>query len=512
MKQKSRTYNSIFNSAVGIIAAIFNVALNFAVRIAIVHALGEEINGLHSLFQNLISIIAVVETSMTTAMIIHLYEPIKHNDVQGLSKILSFYHRIYVILAVVFLLVGGLLNIFLEHLVITNIPALRLHFYFLIFTVSIAVSYLTYTYRVVLFAEQKNRVSSIATLVAEIIFRGGAALTAIVFHSYTIFLVCFIGEKLCGNLICRFYVRREHKGVSCTVKNADNHEMRSAIMATVKPLLVSRMADIVQNSSQSILISILLGNIAIVGYYGNYMLVIGSVGLLFSQLGASFTSSFGNLATESDKQRMYHAYRKADFIMSSVAIVICAGFLACIQDFIALAFGLDFLLGKFSVIILTFTMFFTLLNIPCISVQNATGRHDADVKNMVIQAICSVVCGYLGGTFWGMEGLLLGTLIPLIIFTTIIKGAIIQNRVLERNLLETFGLLIINVGKGLVVFAINFVVTGVIDTGMVLVNILIKGLVTVVISSCMIVLLSIKNPYLKSTVNLMCRLMGRNKG
>ena len=507
MNQKSRAYNSIFNSLVGIISAILNVALNFFVRIVIVRTLGEEVNGVHSLFQNIINMMAVVETSMCTAMIIHLYEPIKHDDVKELSRILSFYNKIYMILSAGFLAVGGILNLFLDALITTNIPMRDAHLYFFLFTLSIAVSYLTYTYRVVLFAAQKNRISSIATLIAEIIFRGGAALTAIFFHNYKIFLLCFIGEKLFGNLICRWYVRKNYKGISCHLKDKDHKNLRDKIMTTVKPLFVSRIADIAQNSSQSILISVLLGNVAIVGYYGNYALIVGSVGLLFSQLGSAFTSSFGNLATENDKEKMYLAFRKTEFIMTSVAIVICSGFIACIQDFISLAFGAQFLLGNLSVLILTFTMFITLLNIPCISVQNATGSHRADVKNMIIQAVFAVFGGYIGGFLFGMEGLLLGMLIPLVIFTTVCKNLIIQKRILGKSVLEALKLTMVSFSKGSIVFAIAVASVSWIDTGSLFVNIFLKGSVTVVVSVSAIVLFSLKNPYLKSTVRLFFRLI-----
>ena len=46
MKEKSRTYNSISNSIWGMMSALITVVLNFAVRIIIIRALGEEINGL----------------------------------------------------------------------------------------------------------------------------------------------------------------------------------------------------------------------------------------------------------------------------------------------------------------------------------------------------------------------------------------------------------------------------------------------------------------------------------
>lgn len=515
MNQKSRTYNSIINSIVGIVGAIFTVALNFLVRIALVRALGEEINGLHSLFHTIINIMGVVEISLSTAMIVHLYAPIERADHKELSKILSFYNKIYIFLAFGVLVVGGVLNLFLGAFITTDIPMVNAHFYFFLFTFSVFAGYLTYTYRLVLFGAQQNRISSLATLVSEIVFRGLAAVLAIVFKSYALFLLCFVGEKLLGNLISAIYVKRKYKGVTCWVRGENNEEIRNDIMNTVKPLFVTRIADIVQSSSQSILISVLLGSIAIVGYYGNYTLVTGAVGLLFSQLGAAFTSSFGNLAIKNDKSKMYDAFKKTDFIMVSIAIVICSGFVACIQDFIALAFGSQFLLEEASVFILMITMLITLVNIPAVSVQNATGRHDADVKLMIIQALCSVVGGFIGGYFFAMEGLLLGMLIPLFAFTTLGKNIIIQKRLFNKNCTAVLGHLITNLLKSGVIIVSVVLATIFINTGSLLLNILVKGIISVLVSITMLVVMSFRNKYFKSTVNLVksfvTSVLGRKK-
>ena len=79
--EKSRTYNSIINSLFGIGASAITVVLNFFVRIILVRQLGAEINGLHNLFQSILSVMSLMELGISTAMIIHLYEPVKNNNI-----------------------------------------------------------------------------------------------------------------------------------------------------------------------------------------------------------------------------------------------------------------------------------------------------------------------------------------------------------------------------------------------------------------------------------------------
>ena len=70
--KRSRTYNSILNSLFGIVASVVVTILNFVVRVVLVRELGEEINGLHNLFQSVINVMALMELGISTAMIIHL--------------------------------------------------------------------------------------------------------------------------------------------------------------------------------------------------------------------------------------------------------------------------------------------------------------------------------------------------------------------------------------------------------------------------------------------------------
>lgn len=502
VNEKSRTYNSILNSLIGILTAIVNIVINFTIRIAIVRALGEEINGLHSLLQNILSILTVFETSICTAMIIHLYQPMKSNDICTLNSILGFYKKIYFALALFIIGMGSIVNIFINKIITTSIPMRDVRCYFVLFIFTVAINYVTYTYRIVLFAAQRNRISSVATMIAELIFRGMAIIMAFTYKSYLLFLLCYVGERVLGNSICKWYARKIYVGLECNITNKSDQLLKEKLVKTVRPLILTRFAEVVQNSSQSILISLLIGNIAIVGYYGNYTLVIGAVGLLYSQLGAAFTSSFGNLSTERDVKRMQQAYNKTAFIMSSMAIIICAGFLACIQDFIKLVFGEPFLLSGKAMVILMFTMFISLINIPIVSVQNATGMHSIDSKNMVIQAIVSVFGGYVGGVYWGIEGLLTGMLIPLIVFTTISKNILISKSVLDMKIKECLGMTGRQVIVGVVVFGITDKITNLIDTMSCLINILLKGVISVVISVGIIYICSFKEKAFKEIMLL----------
>ena len=470
-KEKSRTYNSVVNSIIGILAAVINIIVNFAVRFVIVRVLGDEINGIHSLFQNVITVLTLMETTISTAMIIHLYKPVKDDDKAQIKELMGFYRKLYSIFAVMFFAAGMVINLLIPFFISTTVDLGLVHFYFILFSLSFALYYFTFANRCLLYAEQNNRVSTFATMLGELIFRGTGMIFVLLYKEYWLFLVFLILEKLFSNAVCNAYIKRRHPYLGLMPERKTNTGIRKKIFATVRPLFVNQIALTIQNSSTSVIISMLLGNVSSVGFYGNYQLIIKA----------------------DDKEKMKMVYSRVLFIISTLGIVCCCGFLACVQDFIVIAFGENSVLGMFTTILLTLNMFITLTNIPIISIQNATGTHRADAVNMIIQAVAVIVLSYIGGMFWGLEGIILGLLLPTFVFTSVIKGILISRKCMKLNTGKYVKDLIIIFLKCAVSCAVTIGVGSLITFESHLLNIVIKGAAALVVSFVMIFITSFKN-------------------
>ncbi len=440
MKEHSRTYNSIVNSLWGVFASIITTILNFVVRVVLVKTLGAEINGIHSLFQSIISIMALMEMGLNTAMIIHLYAPIKECDNELIKGIIGFYRKLYRILSITFFVVGLTVSFtVLDYMVTSSIPIGIVRMYFLLFVLSFSLGYLTNYRRCIIFAEQKNRVSILATTISELICRSLQVASLIVYRNYFIFLALLVFERLLNNSICNYYVIKHFP----FLKKLDGYrlcrEKKTAIFSTVKPLFVNQMANTIQMSSRSVLISVLLGNVSVVGYFGNYQLIMNVVQLIYGQLGGAITSGFGNLSVDASPNKLRKAYFKSAFVMNWIAAVCCSCFICCSDTFIYLIFGEEFVLETISMIVLTANLIIYLLDIPIISLQNALGLHKIDSSFMVLQAFVAILFGYVLGKFWGMAGIFVGLLVPLFVFTFIRKGILISKHSLGLSVYEYLG-------------------------------------------------------------------------
>lgn len=501
-KRTSRTHQAISNSIYGIVASLINVVLNLVVRIVIVHYLGDQINGLHSLFISTISVLALVETGFSTAMIIHLYEPIRYNNVYLIAQLLNFYKIIYRNIAFIFLFLGIIVDLFfIKDIVTTTISFTSVRIYFLLFATSFFINYLTFYKRSLLFADQKNRISMMATTCSELIFRGLAIVLAILSHMYILFLVCLIFEKAFSNLLCIKYVDKHYPEIIRIKAQRISADLKSKIYRTVKPLMVNQLSNTVQKTSTSILISALLGNVAIVGYYGSYQLVTSTIELLMAQLGGAFTSGFGNLAAEKNHDSMLHNYKKATFIIGFIAILSCSIIAGCVQDIILLLFGKNFILSPLSVFLIISSSFVGLLSIPVISVQNAMGLHHLDAKQMIIQAFSAVLLGYVLGKWYGMVGILLGGMIPLIIFTLIRKGIIINITIFDVSSYEYIKCILVDVFKFVICIILCYITCNMITVDSLYLRIFLKFIFSSICGFSILSLFSFRNKFYLEYIN-----------
>ena len=75
-----RLKNSIRNSIMSIIANVITILLGFITQRIFIQNLGIEYTGINSLFTNVISMLAITELGMGTAIISNLYKPISEGD------------------------------------------------------------------------------------------------------------------------------------------------------------------------------------------------------------------------------------------------------------------------------------------------------------------------------------------------------------------------------------------------------------------------------------------------
>ena len=425
MSANSRKKNLLLNSTWGMIAVVLSTAIAFALRAVLAHTLGEDIYGINTLFSSIINTLLIMELGISTAMVIYLYEPVAKDDRERIKAIIRLYRDVYRIFCLVFLCSGFIVALFfLPSMVATTIPINIVRGYFALFIISITAKYLWSYKRALLYANQRNRVSTIFTTSTDLFFGAVEIIILLCFENYLLYLLLFVAQNITSNALCNIFINKNYPYILENVNQPVTKVDKINIFNTIKPMFVQRIAGVVQDSSNTIILSFMSSTISIVGFYGNYQLIIHTLETIYGQIGASFTTGFGNLYVQNTKDYCFDVFCKSNFSLHWISTIISVSFLVLAQGFISIVFGNDYVLRDIIVIILTLYLYFFLNNIVVISVQNALGSHRLDAKQMIYQTVLNVCLSLLFGYFFGLPGILAGSLISVVLFSTFYKGIV----------------------------------------------------------------------------------------
>ena len=157
----TRTNNAAKNIVIAFINKFALLLLTFVSRKFFIDYIGVEYLGIHSLFANILTLLAMADLGLSTAMNVSLYKPIAENDTKKLSALINYYKKIYNVIAVVVAIVGLGLIPFLKYLVNLESDIPYLHIYYILYLSNTVISYLFIYKSALINADQKNYIVNI---------------------------------------------------------------------------------------------------------------------------------------------------------------------------------------------------------------------------------------------------------------------------------------------------------------------------------------------------------------
>ena len=151
-----RLINSIKNAIIAFIMNCITIIIGFIAQKIFVITLGNEYLGINGLFSNILSMLAVIELGFGSAIKCNLYKPIAQNNIKVINILMSFYKKIYRIIAIIILILGILVMPFLKHIVgDVNIKE-NIALLFFLALMDVVFSYMLTYKRSILYADQKS--------------------------------------------------------------------------------------------------------------------------------------------------------------------------------------------------------------------------------------------------------------------------------------------------------------------------------------------------------------------
>ncbi len=415
VENESRLNKSITNVATGGVLQFLTLLLNFVVRIVFVRTIGYSYLGISSLFTNILTVLSVADLGFGTSISISLYAALRKADEKHIAGILTYYRRIYFIIGMVVFIVGSILRPFVGYIVNTETPIPNLDFYFFIFLVNLVSTYFISYRHAIIKADQKN---GIINTVQSLVLLGKSIIELIVIAAlphvmeieqvYTIYLIVMVVSTYVSEIWCSILAKKMYPYAFKKVEIPK--EEKKEISKNVKSLLLYKVCNAVNKSIDSILISILVST-TILGKYSNYTLIIGVLMGFGALVSRNSIASLGNYVLTESKEKQAEMFHLISFVHIAIAAFFIVNYVGILEPFFHFVFGGDSTLSILTLVLTAVHIGFE-LNYQVNELFRETTKMFRKIPyisaiNLVLNIILSIVLGH----FFGLEGIIAGTLI-----------------------------------------------------------------------------------------------------
>lgn len=429
------------NLLAGTCNKIILMLLPFITRTIFIYYLGAELLGVKSLFTSILQILNITELGVGSAITYFMYQPIVEKDVPKVCMLLNFYKTIYRKIGIATLSIGLILLPFLNIIISGEIPpGINLQIVFILYVINSCVGYFFYAYNTsLLYAlQQVNKIDNINTILA-LLFTGVEILAIAYFNNVYIYIIASIIKNICNNICCSVITNKTYPEYKC--EGVIDVETYRGIVKQVKGLLITNICTVSRNSLDSICISMFLGLTAITYYTNYYMIFTVCIGLI-SIIHRALQPTIGQSIVENSVEKNYIDMMNFNFLYMTLSGWISISMISLFQPFMTIWMGEEMLFPMKTVFILVLYFYvLTMGNIRMMYAEGAGLWWENKIR-AIVEAITNIVLNFTLGYYWGINGIILATLISLffinfcygssIVFKSYFKGFKIKDYYLSN--------------------------------------------------------------------------------
>lgn len=433
---QGRTQKSFKNAVINISTQIAILIFSFCTRTYFIKLLGEDYLGINGLFGNILHLLNLAEFGFGSAIIYNLYKCLANNDEKKINAYIGYYGHIYRIIALIILLIGVSLIPFLKYIIHLDKEIPLINLYYFLFLLKSVFSYLFVYKSCILQADQKSYVvnlnSSIWTIVTNIL-----QLVFLYFtHNYLVYLLIQLGCTLASNIVIYKIAEKKYPYIKKCTEKLEKEE-KSKIIVNVKALFMGKIGSVVVNHTDNILISMFV-NTAVVGLYSNYTMILNIFTSLTQMLFGGLRAGIGSFVNSHTKEESCDCFFMV-FFVSFWLFTLCSCTLFCIlDDFIRLWIGDKFVLGYKTLTIICLNLFMEKLTTPVWSFNYSVGLFKQTKYVTLITAALNLGISIVLGKMYGLNGILLGTVVARVILSVWYHGYVLFKEFFKIKMKEYY--------------------------------------------------------------------------
>lgn len=427
MTEKSRSQNAKRNIVFGYIAQIGIFILSFIGRKIFLLYLSADYLGINGLYTNILTVLSLAEMGIDSAFVFSLYRPVAERNYDLVNSLLSFFRKLYFLIAICLFVIGLAVIPFLKYLIDSDISQGDLIFYYVVFLLNMVITYFV-AHKIALFAAfQEHRFQRIFSLLSNFMLQILQIIILILFGDYHIYVLSSTLIAVLYNIVISIAAERKYPEVFKARNDVliNKHDIYKRISAT----FLYKLGAVMINSTDNILISALAG-ITFVGLYSNYLSVISTFTGLITIINTSLITGIGNMAVKESKESQESLFNMMILIYHLIAALGLIGFSLLFNDLITVWLGAKYLLDYGTVFIIALNFYLTYAIAPIWIFREANGLFGEVKYILLIRAAINIVLSIILGKIFGIFGVLLATTISLAVTNLWYEPRVLSKKVL----------------------------------------------------------------------------------
>lgn len=408
-----RFKNFIRNTVIVNLSTVIIVILGILSRKVLLDTLGVNYVGFESTFRSLFSLLSFSELGVASVVSFRLYKALAEDNKEDIEKILSLFKCLYLFIGL-FVLSAGLLLAYNLPLLLEADKNSDWNLLKIIFFFQLGETLCTYflSYRRTLYiANQEEYVCAKVDLLFNIVSQILQIAVLILYKNYVLYLGISLLRNTLSNILITWLSKRKH-GYNVKLSTGLKEIKDKEFWSEIKNFSIQKIALLVWSSSDNLIIMYYLGS-RTVGVYANYLLITGQVRNIVNGVYKAATAAVGNYVYQTDKSQskdhdIFNFINMGCFAGASFAAI---SLIILLQPTVGLFFGKQYLISDINVFLIGIILYIEWSYLGSYIFRSTFGNFKYDRTYMCLSAITNVVISILGAKFWGLFGVLIGTLI-----------------------------------------------------------------------------------------------------
>lgn len=362
-----------------------------------------------------------------TALLYHLYRPIKESNQDQINSIMSAARKIFNVVGILILFIGFVLSFFVMFFVndAGDISQTYIQVTFILYLISQAIYYFSIPQRSLFDAEQKKYIPNIIFQITTLV----KAIAEIIILSLHLDLVeILIGLILCSivaNATIMILCKKLHPNLNLKVKGD------YSMVKDVKHLFVNTLATVLTNNIDILIISKFIG-LNYVVIYSTYNYFVEAIKQFIDKISSATFSGIGDLLLE-DQEHSLKIFNEFNGMIFFLATVICVPFFFVINPFIKLWYQDQILTSSVLAILFTIILFYQTIRTPLKVFTISSGKFKEIKIFVIFEIIINLTLSLTLVQYLGIPGVLIGTVISLLLADFLTKPYVLFKKIFKTK-------------------------------------------------------------------------------